>query len=240
VFVHLTDRETGALIAQRDTHPGLGNFPSSQWQPGDRFAERLNVYLPETTYVPSDALITVGLYAPDTYRLGITDGATGAGLGDAYPLGEIAVQPAAPVGANTLPNPGLYNFENRIKLLGYDYDQRVVPPGEPVKLTLFLEAMRHQPGDYEVEVRVLNENGDVVAEHRARPLGGQRPTTGWLPDEVVVDQISLAPVPSQAGQTLTIVLALVDAETGRRLNRVHPDGRWIDDVLRLSPVRLAQ
>jgi hypothetical protein len=239
LFVHLTDLETGALVAQRDTHPGLGNFPSSHWQPGDRFVERVNVYLPETAYVPADALITVGLYAPGAYRLGITDGTTGAGVGDAYPLGEIAVESASPDGAITLPNSGHYNFENRIKVLGYEYDQRVVPPGEPLNLTLFLEAMRHQPGDFEVEVRVLNENGDVVAEHRARPLGGQRPTTGWSPDEVVVDQISLELAPAQAGQALTVELALVEAETGRRLNRVHPDGRWIDDVLPLSSIRIA-
>ena len=61
LFVHLVDAETGALVAQRDTHPGLGNFPSSQWRPGDRFVERLSLYVPETAYVPADAELRVGL-----------------------------------------------------------------------------------------------------------------------------------------------------------------------------------
>jgi hypothetical protein len=239
LFAHLTDRETGALVAQRDTHPGLGNFPSSQWQPGDRFIERLSVYLPETAYAPAEARLTIGLYAPGAYRLGITDGETGEGLGDSFPLGDVTVEPATPSGVATLPNPGTYNFEDRLRFLGYDYNQRVLSPGEPLTLTLFLEALRRQPGDYEVEVRVTDEDGNVIAEHRARPQNGRRPTTDWLPDDLVVDKISLELAPTQPDQALAIELAFVDAETGRRLNRVHPDGRWIDDVLHLSPVRLS-
>ena len=106
LFVHLVDTATGALVAQRDTHPGLGNFPSSQWRPGDRFVERLSLYVPETAYVPADAELRVGLYAPDGYRLGVTDLSIGEGLGDSFALGPVTLQPVNP-GA-PLPNAGEY------------------------------------------------------------------------------------------------------------------------------------
>lgn len=239
LFAHLIDEDTGALIAQRDTHPGLGNFPSSQWRPGDRFVERLSLYVPETAYVPAKAQLKVGLYAPGAYRLGVTDGITGEGLGDAYPIGELVIEPAAHE-ATTLPNPGLYNFENRIKMLGYEYNQRVLPPESPLELTLFWEASRLEPGDYEVQVRILDENGNIVAEYQDRPQGGRRPTTVWRPDEIFAETISVPLSVSNPGQTLMVEVSLVDAETGRRLNLVHPDGRWIDDKLRLSPIVIRQ
>jgi hypothetical protein len=89
LFVHLIDEATGTLIAQRDTHPGLGNFPSSQWQPGDRFVESIRLHASETLYTPGTAELSIGLYASgeNSYRLGIAD-AAGTFVGDALPLGS--------------------------------------------------------------------------------------------------------------------------------------------------------
>ena len=234
LFAHLADDETGALVAQRDTHPGLGNFPSSQWRPGDRFVERLNLYLPETAYAPSAGELRVGLYAPEGYRLGITDGTTGAGLGDALPIGRVTIEPNAPDGAEALPNPGNYNFEDHVRLLGYAYDRRVFSPGDTLEMTLFWEALRPSPGDYEVQIRLLDADSNVLATQQSR-LGGERPATEWRPDAPVAEtyQVSLAPA---AAGPVTIQIALVDAATGARLNLIGEDGRWLDDVLRLSPV----
>lgn len=236
LFAHLTDDETGLLAAQRDTHPGLGNFPSSQWRPGDRFVERLRIYLPETAYAPSAGELTIGLYAPEGYRLGITDGATGAGLGDAYSIGRVAIAPHAPSGTEALPNTGDYNYEDRLQLLGYAYDQRVLQPGEPLELTLFWEALRPSPGDYEIEIAVLDAGNNVVFTQTARPAAGTRPTTDWQPDEVIADVYQLPLDPALAGQSLTVRVVVRDAATGRAINRVGDDGRWIDDELLLSAV----
>lgn len=240
LFAHLTDDETGAIVAQRDTHPGLGNFPSSQWQPGDRFVERLSLYLPETAYAPSAGELSIGLYAPEGYRLGITDGMTVAGLGDALPLGRVTIEPNAPAGGESLPNTGNYNFEDRIRLLGYNYDRRVYAPGDSLALTLFWEALRPSPGDYEVQIRLLDAEGNVLSTQQGRPGGGARPTTEWRPDETFVDTYDVSLAPVAAGQTAVIQIALVDAGTGARLNLIGDDGRWLDDVLRLSPVRLRE
>lgn len=239
LFVHLTDDVTGAIIAQRDTHPGLGNFPSSQWRPGDRFVERLSVYLPETAYAPSTGELTIGLYAPGGYRLGIRDGASGRALGDALAIGRVAVEPAPSSGPEPLPNAGDYNFENRLHLRGYAYAERVLAPGQPAELTLFWEAARPSPGDYEVQIRVLDAGGGVVSSQKGRPGGGEDPTTGWRPGVVVADRYRIDIDPA-AGTNPVIQVAVKDVDDGgRRLNLIHADGRWIDDVVRLAPLRVA-
>ena len=235
LFVHLTDDETGAVVAQRDTHPGLGNFPSSQWRPGDRFVERFSVYLPETAYAPSGGELSIGLYAPEGYRLGVTDGTTGQGLGDAFAIGRVTVEANAPPGVESVPNPGDYNFEDRVRLLGYDYRGRVLSPGQPLELTLFWQALRPSPGDYEVRIDVLGADGRIISSHQARPGDGGNPTTHWQPGVVFADTY-LIPIEPAAGDHPVIQLALVDAATGRLLNLIADDGRWIDDVLRLSAV----
>ena len=229
LFVHLTDDETGALVAQRDTHPGLGNFPSSQWRPGDRFVERMKMYLPETAYAPSAGELTIGLYAPEGYRLGVTDNATGEGLGDAYPIGRVTINSQAAPNGEELPNAGDYNFEDRIRLLGYDYDRRVLGVGEPIGLTLYWEALRPSPGNYEVELAVLDANNNVVFS-QTDPLN----SAAWQPGEVVVGSYTL-PTGTATGD-LRVRLVLLDAATNRRVNRVGDDGRWIDDELFLSAV----
>ena len=61
VFVHLVD-EDGLIIAQHDTMPGGGLYPTSQWTPGETRMEEYSVRLPATAYTPNRAHWLVGLY----------------------------------------------------------------------------------------------------------------------------------------------------------------------------------
>lgn len=229
LFVHLIDRDTGALVGQRDTHPGLGNFPSSQWQPGDRFVERLSLYVPETAYVPAEAVLRVGFYAPEGYRLGAADGATGAGLGDSFALGEVALRPAAPNAE--LPNAGDYRFEDRFRLAGYAYNRRVLGSADPLAVTLYWEAARDYHGDVDVQVRLLDETGNVV-------FAEQRPLAPMPGGTITAEIHTIPPDPNRRPGSYTVQVSLEDPAAERRLQWVAEDGRWLDDVLRLSAVRL--
>ena len=76
----------GGVSTQRDTYSGLGRFPSSQWQPGDRFVESIQVHLPETAPAPEHLAVRVGFYAPGSFRLAVF-AADDALLGDSLLLG---------------------------------------------------------------------------------------------------------------------------------------------------------
>ncbi len=230
LFVHLIDAATGTIVAQRDTHPGLGNFPSSQWRPGDRFVERLRLYVPDTAYVPAAAELRAGLYAPGSYRLGIHDAATGAGLGDSFPLGTVTLEPADPAAA--LPNAGVYRFEERFRLVGYAYDRRVLAPGEPLTQTLHWTAGPAPAEGYEVQVRLLDEAGNIV-HHEQRPL------PALPPGQVVADVHVIPPDAARPPGSYTVQVSLEGADD-RRLQLVAEDGRWLDDKLLLSAVRLGE
>jgi hypothetical protein len=232
LFVHLIDQETDALVAQRDTHPGLGNFPSSQWRPGDRFVERFSLYVPETAYAPGKATLRVGLYAPEGYRLGVTDAATGVGLGDSVAIGDLALEPGAPEGVANLPNPGRYHFEDRVRLLGYEYNRRALVPGDPLTVTLFWEALRDEPGAYDVQVRLLDEAGNVV-------FAAQRPLPELARDGATADVHVIPGDPARPPGSYTVQVSLEDPISEQRLQLVAEDGRWIDDKLRLSAVRIS-
>jgi 4-amino-4-deoxy-L-arabinose transferase-like glycosyltransferase len=231
LFVHLID-ENSLLITQRDTHPGLGKFPSSQWQPGDRFQETIRLPIPETAYTPNMATLSIGLYAP-TYRLGIT-GPDGAGWGDALPLETIALQPLP----GDLPNTQRQNFNNEIMLRGYEYDQGVLRPGDVLAVTLYWQALADNLPDYEVQVQLMDPQNPVGPLSRAdtRPQDGARPTDTWVTGEEVPDSHRLSiPADLPAG-AYEIHIALLDAETGRRQNIVAEDGHWINNHLILAPV----
>ncbi|MCK4452107.1 MAG: glycosyltransferase family 39 protein, partial [Anaerolineae bacterium] len=73
VFVHLLS-EVGTMVAQRDTYPGLGRYPTTAWERGVAFADTYRVHIPETAYTPDVGYIQVGMYLPDGPRLTTPDG----------------------------------------------------------------------------------------------------------------------------------------------------------------------
>ncbi|MCL4867484.1 MAG: hypothetical protein KJ063_00815 [Anaerolineae bacterium] len=232
LFVHLRN-DLGLMVAQRDTHPGLGNFPSSQWQTGDRFVDTIRLYLPETAYAPDQLTVQIGLYAPEGYRLGIT-ARDGQELGDSLVLGEIRLRPRS----DTLPNPQAHNFNNEIHLLGYSYSGRDLHPGDTLDITLFWQAQRGNLPQYTVEIHLVDEQGHVYARADNRPVNGQSPTTGWQRWQNITDTHSLLIPLDISPNSYQIHVSLLDEQTGLRQNRVAPDGHWIDNQLLLAPLRI--
>ena len=65
VFVHLM--RDGQLIAQSDSFPARGYYPTSLWRPGDVVVDEHILLLPEP-YDPARHVLTVGLYRLETMR----------------------------------------------------------------------------------------------------------------------------------------------------------------------------
>ena len=84
VFVHLVSPD-GQIVAQSDSQPRDGQFPTATWESGDRALERRAISLDGVP--PGDYQVVVGLYTLATgQRLAI-------GGHDAYQLGQISVSP---------------------------------------------------------------------------------------------------------------------------------------------------
>ncbi len=217
-FLHLIDLETGAVVAQRDSHPGLGKFPTGLWQVGDRFVERVAIYLPDAAYSPSRLAVSVGLYAPDSYRLPATD-AAGIPIGDAAPLGEVAVASAAA----DFPNPQNKNFNQIAVLQGYDLPARRAAVNEPLSIRLFWQSIQPQGGL--LQLHLLTGDGDFVT-------GVEQP----LPAATGAQMVELAGA-VDAG-IYQLVLSVIDPASKKRLPIVAEDGHWLDDKLPLTAIRV--
>lgn len=238
LFVHVVDSETGAMIVQRDTHTGLGNAPTRDWRPGERRIESIRVWLPETVYTPGTAVVSVGLYVPGAYRLGIT-AADGTGLGDALTLGTVPLTPATtPQLAEQFPNPQNQNFNNELRLVGYEYDRRMVTPGGSVTVTFYWQSLQNRPTDYLVRLTLLDQAGQPLLVQEQRPQNGRLPTSQWADNQLITDSHQLTIPDTPDSQIIDIHVALIDSVSQTPQNIVAEDGRWINNFLSLSPIQV--
>ncbi len=90
VFVHLLD-ERGNLVAQRDSQPNAGQYPTSTWMPGTVVRDQYTVPLPRDLS-PGSYSVLVGMYEwPSLQRLRVETG--GVASGDSVRVGKVVVGP---------------------------------------------------------------------------------------------------------------------------------------------------
>jgi len=234
IFVHLLD-ENDLILAQRNTFPGLGSFPTTLWQAGDAIADTYTLPLPETTYAPSLAQLEVGLFDSATGQRLLVYGPDGEPAGDNVRFQEIEVLPRSETG---LPNPVRFNFGNRIALVGYDMGRRKVEPGEAIRLTLYWQGLADMKDDYTVFIHLLRAGDQIWARVDRQPQRGAAPTSSWSKGQVVVDEYELVIAPDAPADVYEVEVGLYLAETGERLDVLDQDGRLIGNRVLLSKVRV--
>jgi len=133
---------------------------------------------------------------------------------------KVAVQQAAEIA------------EGRIGFLGYGLSPLgEVRAGKTLTVDLYFEAQERLAQDYTVFVHLLGPynattGGPVWAQDDSYPLGGEHPTSRWLPGEAVPDQHRLHVPPGALSGTYQIEIGLYDASTGERLPVAgSPEGR---------------
>jgi len=149
-------------------------------------------------------------------------------------------------------------FAKVAALLGFDLScpvcrQELSPEGNPLvvvspagggeatlSLNLYWRALGPTETSYTVFVHLLGPDGRVVSQRDTLPLSGSRPTTTWLPSEIIVDPYRL-PLPAgmKAG-TYRIELGFYDGVTGKRLPAFDRADEPLPDDRRLLPVTIRQ
>jgi hypothetical protein len=227
-FVHLLD-ENDVPIAQRDMYPGQGLYPTSLWPVGETIADRYVLQLSETAYAPSTGKIEVGLYNFDTWERLLNDSGS-----DNVRFGEIVITP----NPGDLPNPVHYNFGDRIALVGYEMDTRVVWPSETLTLTLHWAGSAEMEENYSIFAYIQGEDTAIWARTDSWPLKGDAPTALWKVGQPVIDPYPLTLDPNTPPGVYNVEVGIYLAETLERLRLITPDGRLVDDHLLLTKVRV--
>jgi hypothetical protein len=231
VFVHVFGKH-GALVAQRDTYPGLGNYPTIWWQPGYVFTETYRVDVPDTTIEPNQLEVWLGLANPDLGRLPIDNPDA---LDDALPVGVVNLE-ADPDAE--YPNQTFVNWDNKFALVGYYIEPYQTYPGRRLFITLYWQALDPPPDeDFKVFLHVLKDWSNYAGLDGA-PVNPATRTREWQPGEVFEDERRIS-LPSDIPPGLyELELGWFSAETGDRLNVIGEDGQIIDNRLVLSTVRI--
>ena len=175
-FIQLVD-QNGDRVAGRDTHGGLGRYPTSAWQSGQIIADTIPIPIPETTAGPTGLLLTQGMWDNDGDLLTTsTDSGTNV-LGVVRLAGS---QQGAPPSA-------LYQLGDQVSLVGKEIGAETAVPGQTFPITLTWHTHQQPAADYIVFMHLLDDAGNLVQGYDRPPQNGAFPTHLWQPGDTVVD-----------------------------------------------------
>jgi hypothetical protein len=229
LFLHLNDPVLQRPIAQRDMYLGRGLLATSFLEPGQQIVDSYYLEIPATTIAPAALEVTVGLYDFYTWeRLPLTTG------GD---VAQLTTLPLAPI-AGDYPNPVDFNFENRLRLRGFEVTPRLATPGETVTLTLYWEAIRPLSQNYTIFAQIVDED---TTRWASQDLGPEPPTSAWQPGQVQTVTMQLTLDEATPAELYPLIIgAYILTDTGEfvRLQLLTPDGRLTDNFLQLTQIRV--
>jgi len=104
-----------------------------------------------------------------------------------------------------------------VRLLGYELSTAEATPGDTVTLTLYWQALVRMDANYTVFTHLLTPDGQLAAGKDTQPLGGEAPTTSWLPGEYLTDRYEWTVPAGAAPGAYAIEVGMYDPVSGRRL-----------------------
>ncbi len=130
------------------------------------------------------------------------------------------------------------NLGDQVTLVGADLDPNPVAPGQSLYVRVVWQARSDLDVPYAVFVHLLTADGQYVAGHDGQPVEGSRPTTRWVPGEVVVDTHAV-PIPADLPPGEYVVeVGMYDAEMAGlpRLPVLGPQDKGQTDRVLFGPV----
>lgn len=195
----------GSSVSSYRRSPTAAWHPTSAWRAGDVWRGRHRLYLPadldtaiytwtlslSPSSIPAVSLSQLSVTAPDrTFTEPTIDVETNVSLGDVATL----------LGANVVP------------------DDLVVRSGTALTATLFWRAESETTTSYRVFLHLVDSEGELVAQSDGVPAGWERPTTGWVPGEVITDRRTLTIPDGVLAGDYALVAGLYDPDGGRLTN----------------------
>lgn len=102
------------------------------------------------------------------------------------------------------------------RLNGYALTAETAPGGN-ILLTLLWESLRPVDANYQVFVHLLDAQGNKVAQRDGQPVQWLRPTSSWLPGEVIADRYGLLLPETFPTGRYALAVGFYDPVTGQRL-----------------------
>jgi 4-amino-4-deoxy-L-arabinose transferase-like glycosyltransferase len=236
LFIHAFGHD-GQPIGQRDSYPGRGSLPTTQWRPGEILADTYRVPIAPDAAGPTAARIEVGFYTLAPRRsLQAIDGA-GQPLGTSPRIVRFKVlAPSEPMPASA--TPVRFILGDMIALVGYTIDKPTARPGETVRLTLWWQPLATVSDDYTVFVHLIDAQDGLHGQHDSQPQGGDYPTSLWEPGEFIRDEYAVVVDPATLAGRYRFEVGMYLLVTGARLPAKDAAGQPIGDRVLLGPIEV--
>jgi 4-amino-4-deoxy-L-arabinose transferase-like glycosyltransferase len=129
-------------------------------------------------------------------------------------------------------------FGSGIVLQEYALPEGPLAPGDVLPLELTWQVSGTPGGRYKIFAHLLDTDGQLVTQHDSEPVGGTRPTDGWLAGETVADRRGVLLPPDLPAGTYTLVVGWYPAGGGERLAVVGAGGEPLGTQLALGAIQV--
>ncbi len=109
-------------------------------------------------------------------------------------------------------------FAGAAVLEGFSVEQMTVSPDQTLDLTLVWQVTSTLETSYVVFTHLLDDNGQVIAQHDGIPANNSRPTTGWVSGEYLVDAHTLQFVRTDYRGPAHLEVGFYDPQTNTRIS----------------------
>ncbi len=211
--------QNGQVVGSYTGPPVSSLYPATAWQPGELLWGQHDLLFP-TALQPGDYTLRASVRDAQGRLLAIRDRWRFWTWGDdTVTLARIQV--AAVPRVFTLPAMQ-HTLERQssggIDLLGFDNAPAQVSPGQALDPTLYWRAAAVPDKSYKVSVQLIGaDQKTLLAQEDSVPVNWTRPTTGWALGEIISDTHHLTVDQGVAPQQATLIVALYDEDTGKRV-----------------------
>jgi hypothetical protein len=203
-------------------------YPMDRWQAGDVFRTRHRIQVPATNPGGIQSLQVV------------VQDPNGAPVASPARLTDIIIA----VADRRFDVPADISHPERVELgagvtfLGYDLEPTTLKPGDILHLTLYWRARAPMDVSYKVFTHLLKVDIGMWGQVDGFPMDGSRPTTGWLPGEVIIDRYDIPVDPAAPGGDYFVEVGMYHLETLERLPAVAGGQRLVDDRILIQGIRV--
>jgi mannosyltransferase len=141
--------------------------------------------------------------------------------------------PASP----EIKNPQEANFQNTFKLLGWD-QPKAIAADEGASLRLYWQALAETPDDYNVAIRIVDENGTFWGKVDRRPAGYNYPTMRWKPGETLFGDYVATLLPGTPAGEYYATVTLFTKQNEAGLDVLAPNGAPLGKSVKVGPIKI--
>ncbi len=213
-----------------DKQPLAATYPLSQWRRGEVMGAAYRFRVPATA-VFGEYSVVVNVLDPDT----------GQTVGQIIPLATVFVDTIRrnfQLPQDVVPVSAMLN--DQIELLGYKLHDQTVKARETFGLTLYWRNLNLLDANYTVFVHAIAPDQTIRGQWDSVPMAGLAPTSGWLPNEIVIDHYEVPMDRKAPAWKYDIFVGMYDPLTGQRLPIYSPSAPTSSDRVWLTRVQLVE